>query len=261
MQLYKLKLVDGNYAFNHKLPNGWKAPDNVATINSGRWDRTTGLYRTLNHDDTVTFTRPQAGPLTHYQRETASLLLPAKVLAENKDAFLEETGADEMYDLGYRGIYAEMEPDLDVVDLYDYEELPGIDAVEAPDFTELPEGTEWVTFAEYAPFGPEWHGLLPGTLTGASKALAMALDASLPRNYTVWTHKADQGNISGHRPLGYAIRGGVFAQERVNVDAKFSMRTTPTLRGNSLADALAEFDQLVDDFNTALTTTVELEVL
>jgi hypothetical protein len=257
---FKLKLVDGNYAFAFKKPNGFDIPEGLSGKGS-YWGDRFDLYFTEHHQDVVTFAKATRGALLHYKRRSESALLPEKVLPENADAIVAELGLEGIGDL-YSPVYGESVIEELSVDLRDYEDMPDIHGTERP-VSSVPAESKWLTYADYQPFGANYDGLLPGYLDGYSKALAKALDDRLKRvaGVQIWTHKADHGVIDGHRKLlieGFASPYR-FGLKEVSVD--FSFTVGKTLEASSLEDAVRKFNANVDAIVEQLTAPMRVGLI
>jgi hypothetical protein len=257
---FKLKLVDGNYAFAFKKPGGYEVEDGVAS-RSSVWSERFELYYTTNHQDVVTFTKTTRGDLLHYKRRSESALLPEKVLPENAEGIVSELGLESINDL-YSPVYGESVVDAIQVVLADLEDLPDAHNAERPT-SKVPAEAKWQTYADYIPYGTLYDGLLPGYLEGYSKALAKAIDDALPKcsGIQVWTHKAHHGEISGYREVTVEGFEKPFrtAPRKVSLDYSFSVGKV--LKASSLEDAVRKFDKQVQDIVAMLTTPMRVGVI
>lgn len=249
---YKLKLVDGNYAFTFKKPHGFEAEGVKGKADYWSGDRF-ALFFTEDHQEVVTFTKTTRGDLLHYKRNGDSALLPEKVLPENADTLVEELRLEGIHDL-YSPVYDESTVETLTVNLADFEELPGIHDAERP-VSKAPAESQWHTYADYQPFGAIYDGLLPGYLEGYSKALAKALDDKLRRvgGVQIWTHKADHGDITGHRKLQVEGFGAPYRTAAKEISADFSFRAGKVLKATSLEAAVRKFNKQVDEIIDELT--------
>lgn len=259
-QQFKLKLVDGNYAFAFKKPSGFQVPVGVVSKGSVYSERFE-LYFTENHQEVIEFTKTTRGTLLHYKRRSDSALLPEKVLPENADGIVSELGIDSIADL-YDAVFGEPVIETLNLALSDLEDLPDVRNAERPT-SKVPDEAKWQTYADYQPFGALYDGLLPGYLSGYSKALAKALDDRLTRRglFQVWTHKADDGYITGYRKLHLDAFGKPYGNSAVEISANFTFNVGRVLKAESLEAAIREFHKQLDDISAELTKPMRIGVV
>lgn len=257
---YKLKLVDGNYAFTFKKPHGFQIMDGSSSSSGWSSDRFE-LFYTEKHQQEVVFTKETRGELMRYKRRGDSALLPEKVLPENVDQLVEELRLEGISEL-YESVYGEPTVERVVVRLAEFEDLPEVRSAQRP-ASRAPRGMRWKTYADYLPFGAVYDGLLPGYFEGYSKALAEELSEMLNRRagFQIWTHKADHGSIEGYREVKITKDlASPFHTSPKTVNADFRYEVGKTLRGECLEDAVQKFTAEVERIYAEITRPLVLSI-